>query len=489
MTNIVALCLILTTFLAAEVWTPSPAMTHSNEPEADIIVKDGHRLVVVEYEKEGKTNTKIVISPPETKPGEAEEGDNRGVLRNVKDRVKETTTYLPNVGQGISRPETNGEDGEARGRHATPGELICDAFGKCRHKIASTLGKAKDRISRVQEEPSELGETARETVDESGESTAAKADEAKETVARMTRGVKESMGHKAQDTMDKISETAHDSAHKLKETMAHIAQEAKDKAAHIAQEAKDKAADTAQEVKDKAAQKAQESKDKAAHKAQEMKDKAKMKLSEKAEDAKNSAVPKAQTAWGKVKTAAKEVKTAAKEVMSPAKVGGVVGLTALAMAYGTCIWVTFVSSYVLAGVLGRNQFGLVQSKVYPVYFKTVSLGILVGLVGHVIGRSRKLLTDSADMWQAMNLLTSFLMVEGNGSILDPRATRAMFERMKVEKEEGRGADEEETRQKLRKLSERLQKLNTYSSWINILTLMSLTWHLVYIGQRLTAASS
>lgn len=68
----------------------------------------------------------------------------------------------------------------------------------------------------------------------------------------------------------------------------------------------------------------------------------------------------------------------------------------------------------------------------------------------------------------------------------------MFERMKAEKEDGRGGgggertSEQEVRRKLEKLSERLSKLNTYSSWLNIMMLMSLTWHFVYLGQRLGA---
>ncbi|KAL0664863.1 hypothetical protein Bca4012_101701 [Brassica carinata] len=61
---------------------------------------------------------------------------------------------------------------------------------------------------------------------------------------------------------------------------------------------------------------------------------------------------------------------------------------------------------------------------------------------------------------------------------------AMFERMKAEKEEGRGGGERTSEQDLRKKLEKLSKLNTYSSWLNIQTLMSLTWHFVYLGQRL-----
>ena len=57
----------------------------------------------------------------------------------------------------------------------------------------------------------------------------------------------------------------------------------------------------------------------------------------------------------------------------------------------------------------------------------------------------------------------------------------MFERMKAEKEEGRGGGERTSEQDLRKKLEKLSKLNTYSSWLNILTLMSLTWHFVYLA--------
>lgn len=86
--------------------------------------------------------------------------------------------------------------------------------------------------------------------------------------------------------------------------------------------------------------------------------------------------------------------------------------------------------------------------------------------------------------------------------------QAMFERIKAEKEEGRGLDtsesqsteaaartsgkkvtekmdEDAVKQRLTKLTERLSKLNAYSSRLNLLTLMSLTWHFVYLGHRLS----
>lgn len=100
----------------------------------------------------------------------------------------------------------------------------------------------------------------------------------------------------------------------------------------------------------------------------------------------------------------------------------------------------------------------------------------------------------------------------------------MYERIKVEKEEGRGreeltaepsrasepkpdaepaasittsaptaapaepplggAEQEVLRIRIVRLNDRLKKLNIYSSLLNILTLMTLSWHLVYLSQRL-----
>lgn len=92
----------------------------------------------------------------------------------------------------------------------------------------------------------------------------------------------------------------------------------------------------------------------------------------------------------------------------------------------------------------------------------------------------------------------------------------MFERMKLQKEEGRGREEltaeprqvSESSQPVAaepgastktsttppavsspaalelQLNDRLKKLNSYSSFLNILTLMALSWNLVYLGQRL-----
>ncbi|CAA7027235.1 unnamed protein product [Microthlaspi erraticum] len=393
MKKLVALFLVLCALLS---------VSHCSESEGDVIVKDGHRVVVVEYDGDGKTSTRVLISPP-GKGGEGVEekrNDEREVFRDVKKKVMETASSLPVMAQVE----------EEREHHASPGELICDAIGKCKHKMASVLGRVNN---------DDVSETPRETV------------------ARAARDVEETVAHEAQRTKEKV-------------------------------------AGRAQEANERVTKKAQ----------------------------------KAQNVWGKSKITVRRIGTAVAEALKLTKVGSVVSLIGIAAAYGMCVWVTIISRYVLTSVLGRQQCGVVQSKVYPVYFKAISVGILVGLLGHVISRRRKVFTVAVEMWQAVNLLCSILMVEANASFVEPRAIKAMFERIKVEKEEGRGLDTSESQAseaavrtsgkkvrqktgegavncKLTKLNERLSRLNAYSMRLNLLTLMSLTWHFVYLGHRLS----
>lgn len=99
----------------------------------------------------------------------------------------------------------------------------------------------------------------------------------------------------------------------------------------------------------------------------------------------------------------------------------------------------------------------------------------------------------------------------------------MFEKMKMEKEEGRGrdmadmgmetttsttatatatpttatfgvtrttvtqeplTDMEAAKNRILKLDGKLKALNTYSSFLNVLSLMGLTWHLVHLARRM-----
>ncbi|KAL1324876.1 hypothetical protein HN51_034995 [Arachis hypogaea] len=436
MMNVLALSLFLTSLAGAGLFSPTPS---ADQKQAEsTIVKEGHRVVVVEFDGDGHQNTKISISPEQHA-----ESDPGGVLLNTaKEKMKEAASVLPNVGQGLSS-----QAHDAAFLHASK-DLICDAYGKCKHKIASAVDKAKDK--------------AHDVIDLERESLARKKEAA--------RGV-----------VEKAKETVYDKAHDAKE---------------YTKEAVEKAKEQGQTLRNDVVMNVTEGND--------------MLLG--------------------VRVAMRRV---AAEYLGSMdyldSLMGVANLMGFATAYGLCVWVTFFSSYVLSRVMPRQQFAVVQSKIYPVYFKAMAYSTGMALVGHVFGHRTKALSRKAEIFQAYNLIAALFTVFANSVYLEPRATKLMFERMKLEKEEGRGredmtgehsrteehqhqhstADPNETgtnsattpasasgaatptrgaeqdafRSKIFKLNEKLKKLNSYSSILNILTLMFLTWHLIYLGQR------
>lgn len=162
---------------------------------------------------------------------------------------------------------------------------------------------------------------------------------------------------------------------------------------------------------------------------------AKEKTKEKAEKGKEmaeQAAERARTGGNRVKEGGEKV---FKEILRRGRdvavamdwVVGVVHLLGFSAAYGICLWVTFVSGYVLAGTLPRQQFAVVQSRIYPVYFSVMAISISVALVGHLLGRRRKLLTSKGEMLQGFHLLASLLIILINSFYLEPRATKVIID--------------------------------------------------------------
>ncbi|OMP09903.1 hypothetical protein COLO4_05030 [Corchorus olitorius] len=388
MMNILALSLVLSSLAAAGVWSPAPQ-------REDVIVKEGHRVIVVEYDEDGKQNTKVSISPTQQKPLD-----------------EAASTVLPNLGQGIS------SQGKA---------TICDAFGKCSEKMANAFGKAKGKVE--------------ETVEDTSNEAKDKAKDIKGALGTAKEAIKETAKKAGEDIVSNASEGAKEAKHKL--------------------------------------------------------------------------LPPRNKLLGWVKYMMTS--------MDSSILGMLANLVGLATAYGMSVWVTFISSDVLARLLPRQQFGVVQSKIYPVYFRAMAYSIGLALLGHFLGQRRRLLSSKPEMFQAFNLLSSLFLVLFNALYLEPKATKVMFERMKMEKEQGRGRDDftaeaeganpteppivadpaatAKTREaaaataaaeqevvvksRMARLNERLKKLNSISSLVNVLTLMALTCHLVYLAHRLS----
>ncbi|XP_057973327.1 uncharacterized protein LOC131161522 [Malania oleifera] len=479
MMNVLAFSLVVSSLAAAGVWSPTP--TPHNEREK-VIFQEGHRVIVVEYEKKGAGNTKVSISPPEPHPldqspppnvlhdikthisdaGEKLSEATTGAVEHTKEKLKEAASVLPNLGQGLSYspPTHNGPVSNTQGAK----ELICDAFGKCKHKISSALSGAKEKALEVED-------AARDAVGEAKEEVSEKVVEAREAV----ENAKEK-GRNVSEKAKEAKERVEIEVERVKASVPDLSWErAWKNLANVVWRGRDVMAEAVAYV----------------------------------------------WSWPV------GVKLKVRELM------GMVELLGFSSAYGTCVWITFASSYVLAGVLPRQQFAVVQSRVYPVYFKAMAYCVGLALIGHLFskrGMGWFFFMTKAEIFHCCNLLVSFLMILTNLLYLEPRATKVMFERMKIEKEEGMGKDGltsepsraaechpisgatataattattsrttprsaptplvlEKQEQELVKLSitrlnERLKALNTYSSFLNVLSLMALTWHLVYLGQRL-----
>ncbi|KAI3785370.1 hypothetical protein L1987_44488 [Smallanthus sonchifolius] len=379
MRNVLAIGLVLTSLFAAAVWSPSP--TQHDQDHREMIVKEGHRVVVVEYDKEADGSTKVLISPHDVAPSEVDSKD------------------------------TSNKDKPAEGKFSGPRELVCDAYGKCKHKIASALEKTRHKVE--------------ETVDE---------------VSDKAREIEKN----AKETKDRLSEKVleKDTGHTVGESLG----KAKESVFHGIDKAKEVAEDVVGTVKD--------------------------------------------------------------SVVKIDAMAGLVHMLGFSTAYGMCVWVTFISSYILGRHLTKQQFGVVQSRIYPVYFKAMAYCVSAALFGYLASRKYGILRRSMIRFQCLSLFSALLMVLTNMILLEPRATKTMYERMKIEKEEGRGvavptrdgvvdhsdatvmrphANVVEERQDVLKLNEKLKRLNSYSSALNISTLVALTWHMAYMGTRVHAS--
>ncbi|KAJ8541773.1 hypothetical protein K7X08_002589 [Anisodus acutangulus] len=477
--NILAISLVLSTLVTAGFFNPNTQNNNNNNNN-----KKKDVVLVVEFDKDDVT--KVLISPQDQAEIPSKGKSKSGYVTNLKDKLyekaEEASSVLPNIGQGISSPYVNKhqEDGHEYHTKASARDVVCDAFGKCREKIASALGKTKDKVS----------EKAHEAADQ--------VDEVKESAKGTTE--------KVEDKVEEIKEKAKDVVDTTKRKKVEVEQDASRKIEH-----------TKGEISEKAKE-----------------------LEEKAQQVKDSVKESARKVKEEGKKDLKDILERGREffydvfmyIFSFDNLRPVMRLAHLlgfAVAYGMCIWVTFVSSYVLARVLPRQQFAVVQSKIYPVYFKAMAYCVGAAFLGHLLSQKRRAYASSAEAIQGFNLLASIAMLLVNLLYLEPRASKVMFERLKLEKEEGRGRTDifnvepsgrgvdsvldptgtkitshtttskvpaekspEEVASVVKpqvvRLSQKLKKINTHSSFLNVLTLMALSHHLIHLTQLLDVTS-
>ncbi|KAL4183311.1 hypothetical protein AMTRI_Chr11g154560 [Amborella trichopoda] len=482
MMHAVALGFVITSLAAAGVWSPPPPQPNT--------VKEGHRVIVVEYERELPQHTQQHKIPADysgegvvDREKSALLGKEKGVAEKLKEKYRDAACVLPNLGQGLS---SSAESNAPRASNAK--DKLCDAYGVCKDRISDIFGAAKDKVA--------------QKVSESGERVADKVFETKDAIADKLSDAEESAKHGA----EKLVHSGEELIGKAKTEIAHSGEEVNGKAKNAGKMASESIKKTGENVFDNIT--------KGGNKIKGGMRTAKKTIDTSQRDVRHNLTDIIHRGWEVIPDA--WLYAISPETLVSYMV--VIHTLSFGVAYGVCVWVTFVLSHVLSQALPRQQFALVQSKIYPVYFRTMMYSLGLCFLTHFFRHPWRN-SSNAEKLQSHNLLACLGLVLVNMLYLEPQATKVMFERLKMEKEEGRGRDiaDIDERQmtntttttattsgasglsttgttisggaphvamtsKLEKMSKRLKSLNGYSSLLNLVALMGLTWHVCYLSQ-------
>lgn len=98
-------------------------------------------------------------------------------------------------------------------------------------------------------------------------------------------------------------------------------------------------------------------------------------------------------------------------------------LLALSIAFGMSMWMRFVSCYILGDVLPRQQFAMVETKMYPVYFRIEAYCIGTIFIAHLWSHGSRVFANWLEVLHALNIVLALFMSMGNLLYLEPLATR------------------------------------------------------------------
>ncbi|GAA5870808.1 hypothetical protein JCM16303_001591 [Sporobolomyces ruberrimus] len=129
---------------------------------------------------------------------------------------------------------------------------------------------------------------------------------------------------------------------------------------------------------------------------------------------------------------------------------------------GSTLWHGFIGGLVSYRTLPRQQFGNLQSKLFPHYFRLQSIGSLA-LLG-LYHRAGKLIKSDRNMWVlSVMAVTSSL----NWIIVGPWATAVMKKRHRRERIEGKDYNAADVSPEMKSLNSKFGVLHSISSLLNL----------------------
>ncbi|XP_060882547.1 transmembrane protein 205 [Labrus mixtus] len=174
----------------------------------------------------------------------------------------------------------------------------------------------------------------------------------------------------------------------------------------------------------------------------------------------------------------------------------VLHLLALSFSWGMQVWVSFIAGFALVWQVPLHTFGLVQSKLFPVYFYCLMGSSGVSLALYAVYHPRDLL-DWHESLQMALYFVALVMAGLNARWFGPAATEVMFQMREVEKEHGLGNQIglSTQREAYAKLKEQDPKYRAYKSTFgryhglsnlcNLLGVICTTTNLIYTALNLS----
>nr|XP_057905825.1 transmembrane protein 205 [Doryrhamphus excisus]XP_057905826.1 transmembrane protein 205 [Doryrhamphus excisus] len=183
-------------------------------------------------------------------------------------------------------------------------------------------------------------------------------------------------------------------------------------------------------------------------------------------------------------------------VGEPSDLVKVLHLLVLSFSWGMQIWVSFIAGFALVWKVTRHTFGLVQSKLIPVYFYCLLGSHFVSLAIYAVYHPRELL-DTHETMQLVLYFVALTMAGINAQWFGPAASQVMLQMWEVEKEHGLGNQVGMSSQKegYAKLKEQDPKYRAYkrtfgryhglSSLCNLIGVICTTSNLIYTALNLS----
>lgn len=112
-------------------------------------------------------------------------------------------------------------------------------------------------------------------------------------------------------------------------------------------------------------------------------------------------------------------------------------LASCGLFLGVEMWVSFFAGVIKFHNLPRHQFGYIQTKIFPVYFRTTALLSFLAVLTFYLEKSFGS-WSADDSLQVVSLYIALVGAVFCQIVLEPMTTTLMFECHKLEKEEGLG---------------------------------------------------